>query len=403
MQWMLSYGLRSTALSTYVLSYLVIISNKMRAKLFLSTGILPAAIAGFFICTSYAAATPPVVPLLPTHLDITGTEDAKLLSTVDVSSDLKVKIYQHTLKLTARKPEAWSFVTEGLKKAGQQEMVLTVLKRSGEANDAYPKLPVQLFTQIGQLAKDNKIVSEGGYTEFKNQGFLAPQFKGLLYTPVSSAQGVPLPEDCIAVVPVTEDEMTVYQSAGPSRVMARLGRDARFFPFPSWCDRDRASSFTPAEITEMQEDPVFKSAKAQTFNLTAMQDNDKLSLRLTQKTSAMLLDLLNQLPTDTALRLALGVDPRADSLLVWESKANNNRSMIAPEGSPYHKIGITFIALLPGLKQNEILTGTDGCALMITADDFARFKKALENKDKFALPMIKGSALKDFEVDWTKE
>lgn len=374
----------------------------MAARQLLSTGILPAAIAGFLFWAQCAQATPPIVPVLPSQLDITGTQDAKLLATLDAAVGLKVKVYKHTLKLTARKPDAWSFVTDGLKAAGQQEMVLTVLQRQKEADDAYPKLPIKLFALIGQLAKDNKIVSVGGYTEFKNQGFLAPQFKGLIYTPVSIAQGVPLPDDCIAVVPVTQEEMTVYQSAGPSRVMARLGRDARFFPFPTWCDRDRTSSFTPAEIREMEEDPVFRSAKAQTYSLTAMQDKDKLSLRLTQKNSAMLLDLLKQLPKDTALRLALGVDPRADSILVWESKANNNRSMIAPEGSAYDKIGITFIALLPGLQKNEILTGTDGCALMITADDFARFKKALEHTDQFELPMIEGSALKDFVVDWTK-
>jgi hypothetical protein len=352
-----------------------------------------------------ALATPPVVPILPPKLDITGTDDAKLLETVetDIDIDLKVKVYKHKIKAASKHPEAWSFVTEGLKKAGQQEMVLTMLKRPEEPDTSYPKMPLKLFVLIDNLAKEKKIVAAGGYTEFKNQGFLAPQFKGLIYTPVINLQGVPLPDDCIAVLPITKDEMAVYQTAGPSRVLTRLGKDSHFFPFPTWCDRDRASAFSQDEINEMKEDPVFRSAKAQTYNLSAIQDKNTLSLRLTDKTADMLLDLLNQLPKDSALRLALGIDSRADALLVWESKANNSRSMIAPEGSAYHKIGITFIAILPGLKTNEILTGSDGCALMMTATDFARFKKALEHKDQFDLPMAEGSALSDFSIVWRKE
>ncbi|MBS1991052.1 MAG: DUF3480 domain-containing protein [Cyanobacteria bacterium SZAS LIN-3] len=360
------------------------------------------AIAGLYSLSSVQA-IPPSTPLLPPSMDVTGAASAELLDTVQAAPDLKVKIYKHTLHMTSKRPVVWSFVTDGLKTNGQQEMVLTVLKRSSESNDAYPRLPIKLFGLIGQLAGQGKLVTTGGYTEFKNQGFLAPQFKGLIYTPVTNLQGVPLPDNCIAVVPVTDDEITVYQTAGPSRLMARLGRDAHFYPCPTWCDRDRSSSFSPGDITEMQEDPVFRSAKAQTFALTAMQDNDQLSLRLTDKTSALLLDLLQQLPSDSALRLALGIDPRADALLVWETKQQDNRSMIAPAGSSYHKIGITFLALLPGLKKNEILTGADGCALMMTAEDFTRFKAALEKKDQFVLPMSDGSALKNFSINWSRE
>jgi len=352
---------------------------------------------------SAAQAIPPSTPLLPPNIDVTGAGAAELLDTVNAGDNLKVKIYKHTLHMTSKRPTVWSYVTEGLKKDGQQEMVLTVLKRPSESDRAYPQLPIKLFALIDQLAKQDKIVTTGGYTEFKTQGFLAPQFKGLIYTTVTNLQGVPLPDDCIAVVPITEDEITVYQTAGPSRLMARLGRDANFFPCPTWCDRDRSSAFTQGDITEMQEDPVFRSAKAQTFALTAMQDNDQLSLRLTDKTSALLLELLEQLPSDSALRLALGIDPRADALLVWETKDQDSRSMIAPAGSTYHKIGITFLALLPGLKKNEILTGADGCALMMTAEDFSRFKTALVNKDQYVLPMGDGSALKNFCISWSKE
>jgi hypothetical protein len=365
--------------------------------------VIIAALTSGLVWPGCALATPPSTPILPINLDVTGAGEAELLDTVEAASDLKVKVYKHKLRLTSKRPEAWSLVTEGLKGAGQQEMILTVLKRAEELDKDYPKLPIKLFASIGRLAKENKIVTAGGYTEFKNQGFLAPQFKGLIYISVTNLQGAPLPDDCIAIVPVTEEEMAVYQTAGPSRVMARLGRDAHFFPCPTWCDRDRASAFSQAEITEMKEDPVFRSAKAQTFSLTAIQDKDQLSLRLTDKTADLLLDLLKQLPADSALRLALGIDPRADALLVWESKDNNNHSMIAPEGSAYHKIGITFIAVLPGLAKNEILTGADGCALMMTTADFARFKAALDHKDPFDLPLAENSALKNFSIFWSKE
>ncbi|MBU6454747.1 MAG: DUF3480 domain-containing protein [Cyanobacteria bacterium REEB67] len=345
-------------------------------------------------------ALPPPTPILPSNLDITHAAEAKLIATVEANSQVKVKIYRHKVAATKNQQEAWTYVTEGLAPLGQEEIVLTVLKRANDDDQDYPQLPIKLFDSISQLARQHKTVSAGGYTEFRTSGFLGIQFKGLLYAPVPTMLGVPLPSKCVAMVPITAEEMDVYQTAGASRLMARLGRQADFFPCPTWCDRDRQSAFSDAEIAEMTEDPVFRSAKAQTYSLTATQQNQSLSLRLTEKSAALLLELLKELPEDSALRLALGVDPRADALLVWESKANGNNSIIAPEGSKVKTISVTFLALLPGLPKNEILTGNDGCAVMITKDDFARFRTALMEKSAFSLPMSDDSALKSLSIDW---
>ena len=348
-------------------------------------------------------AMPPSTPIVPTTLDITGAVNAKLIDTVNANDQLKVKIYRHKVNAVSKHPEAWTYVTQGLTKLGQQEIVLTVLLRKADTDKNYPTLPIKLFDSIGQLAAQQKIVTVGGYTEFRNNGFLGEQFKGLLYAPVPDLLGVPMPDSSIAMVPITSEEIEVYQTAGASRLMARLGRQANYFPCATWCDRDRVSSFSEAELAEMKEDPVFRTAKAQTYSLTAIQNHGALSLRLTEKSAALLHSLLDELPPDSALRLALGVDPRADALLVWESKANGNNSMIAPEGSKYKTIGMTFIALLPGLTKDEILTGNDGCALMLTHEDYDKFKKALETETSLDLAMSENSALRSFSLEWAAE
>jgi hypothetical protein len=350
-----------------------------------------------------ALALPPPTPMLPANLDITHAAEAKLIATVEANPQVKVKIYRHKVGASKNHQEAWTYVTEGLAALGQEEIVLTVLKRANDDDPDYPELPIKLFDSISQLARQQKTVSAGGYTEFRTSGFLGIQFKGLLYAPVPTMLGVPLPSHCVAMVPITAEEMDVYQTAGASRLMARLGRQADYFPCPTWCDRDRQSAFSTAEVMEMKEDPVFRSAKAQTYSLTATQKELSLSLRLTDRSAALLQDLLKELPDDSALRLALGVDPRADALLVWESKANGNNTMIAPEGSKAKTIGVTFIALLPGLPKNEILTGNDGCAVMMTKDDFARFKTALQEKSAFSLPMSDDSALKSLSIEWAQD
>jgi len=365
--------------------------------------LITASLIAVNFCCGKALAFPQNVPLLPASIDISGTSQAQLINTVNASPDLKIHIYTNSFTISNKSQDAWSYVTDGLEKVGQEEIVLTVLKGDDEQNQAFPQLPIKLFASIESLAKQKKVVNVGGYTEFRTQGFLAPQFKGLIYTRATALQGVPLPANCIAMVPVTKEEMEVYQTAGPSRVMARLGREAQFFPCPTWCDRARKSSFNLAEIAEMKDDPIFRSAKAHTFSLTALQNKDHLALKVNPKTSDLLLDLLNQLPKDSALRLALGIDPQADALLVWESKQNGNRSMIAPSSSGFKKIAITFIALLPGMSDNEILSGSDGCALMMTQSDYNRFREALTHKRQFDLKMNDKSMIKNFSIDWADQ
>lgn len=73
---------------------------------------------------------------------------------------------------------------------------------------------------------------------------------GLLYVPAQPMAAVELPADAIAAVPVPQSDLTTAQQVGTYRVLIRLGRRERYFPFPPWGARDGPPGAPPGADAE---------------------------------------------------------------------------------------------------------------------------------------------------------
>lgn len=160
-----------------------------------------------------------------------------------VPSALDVLIYNHTVP-DGKKSPAWSYVTSGLRKFGQQEIIVTILKRAEDTNENYPEEPIKFFASLPGLPKQNQLITNGARTEFSpGETFVAQQYCGLIYAKPQLFPSVPLPRGTVSGIAVTRDELSVYEKYGTTRVLARLAELTSFYPYPTWCDRDRKSVF----------------------------------------------------------------------------------------------------------------------------------------------------------------
>ncbi len=59
---------------------------------------------------------------------------------------------------------------------------------------------------------------------------------------------------------MTAEELAVFALTGPARVLARLAKRTEFYPYPTWCDRDRKSVFSQADVDAIKAEPLTHSA-----------------------------------------------------------------------------------------------------------------------------------------------
>ncbi|MBP6745116.1 hypothetical protein KA344_07760 [bacterium] len=313
---------------------------------------------------------------------------------------LSVVIYSHKLAEKNGSP-AWSFVTEGLATTGQPEMIMTIIQDNNEEIAGYPRAPEEFFKTIFALAKEGRIVHQGDYTRFGDGGheFIAPQFHGAIYLPAQSFPGVKVAQGTLAVIPLTTDELDAYEVGGPSRITGRLAHQSSYYPFPTWCDRTRASVFSAADVQAMKAEPVSHAPSESLYEAGVIEQGTRLSLSVPPKAQKRFADLVKSLPDETAVMLMLGVDPRANAFLVW---GPGDAKAVSPPGSDGSILSGAFVELLPGVSKNEFRRFGDGYVVMLTADAWSKLKTAVSGRIGFSLASTGGGDLKQFALSQPK-
>ncbi|MBK7839449.1 MAG: hypothetical protein IPJ49_17630 [Candidatus Obscuribacter sp.] len=324
----------------------------------------------------------------------------KLLRKELVTGEIFIDIYKHVLPTTPPR-SAWSIVTDGLKKHGQSEVIMTIMQEPGETDDQVPVDALLYLRLLPDLAKQNKIVRGGERTALSGREFLAPQFKGLLYVPAESFNGIELPADTLAAVPVTGPELQVWELSGPSRVMARLDKAGRYYPYLTWCDRKRESVFTQEEADTVAKSSITKSVHLLAFDAGVLRQKDKCVLYLSKAAGIKLHEDLRHVPAGAAIMLSLGVPSVANALMVWNPPGASEIDAVGPAGSDATRLAGTFIELLPGLPDNEVHIVEDGFALMLTREKWDELKECLKTGAEFDLP-LKGKSNAHFLLQWAE-
>ncbi len=332
---------------------------------------------------------------------------------------LVVRVVAHHVPAGPRSYACWTYISEGLSRVGQEELVFTLRRRRGEAEDAFPTDPIMFFRQVYSLAEQKRIVGPWAYTVFGSpRGFLGfTQHIGFAYARPEALPGVELPplESSLALTLLLPTEAEVVERVGPYRILSLLGIKNRYYPYPSWSDRDRApvADVRSFELSQLSKLPALTchgaSVRTRIPNAptaipgsrdrTAARTDDAIELRLPRGRGAELANTLRSLGTSSALTLRTDPDPQSDVRLVWEP-GQTEPLTITPDGS---LAGLMTGGFLMCVFGSGISDGArvieDGFALTCGSESWQRILNAVATEESMDLVAQKSEG-KSFLIRW---
>jgi hypothetical protein len=307
-----------------------------------------------------------------------------------IEGKLYVKLFYHEVETKEGRIKCLSYLTKGLIKVGQRELFLTI-KNNHQEYQFYPE-PMDLFRQIYMLAGNGRIVNRSDITQFGQKDLLG--WKGIVYSDVPQSIHEEIPQDSLALVLLSLDEVQAIQIFGYMRILSMLGNEKRFYPFPYWSDLNRK----PLPISQIAEKSVLTKVKGSIkmqHTTVTMRENKiifSLSLHLDKK-------FLPQevLPSSMTVAILPSLDDDTDGCLTW-SFDNSVTDAIVPNGSMGTKLGGCFLAIIPEQPNNSSKIFEDGFTLMLTKANWIKFWESLINKTDLLIPVDDDSM--DFSLVW---
>ncbi len=179
--------------------------------------------------------------LLATGLSLAAAQEkAKPLAQFEViPGDLSIRSYSHKIDAGSKRIDCFSYVTDGLERHGQHEVVLT-LPRRGLGNDVPPDV-VEIFKAIrGRVEAGGRVNAYDGLALDPGTTFLGRKGNwGLLFIPAEVFERVDIPFEALAAVLVKGDEVELLKKRLSYRIASMLGAEYRYYPCPPWSDPDR--------------------------------------------------------------------------------------------------------------------------------------------------------------------
>ena len=298
-----------------------------------------------------------------------------------VPGRLRVRVFHSEARPGVPGP-SWTYATLGFRTVGQKEMILTVLRRPGEAASAFSEDPIKFFAELHPLAVRGQLVSEGGYTSFGGSAFLGREdIRGMTYTRPDPFRSPLLQPDVLVLVPLTAPELDAVLRFGALRVLGLLGQKARAFPWPSFFDRDRASVVpgqaawaSVLEKTKVMKVPGVRAAAEFPATLTPLAGQGNLLISLPLASRSLIEEAVH--PEGEAVALATELDPQADALAIYPPGARAAAAIRAGDG-PVSRLAGTFVTFLTSTKGDFARFHEDGFAVMLGEPSWKALRESL--------------------------
>jgi len=332
---------------------------------------------------------------------------------------LFVMVFLHSLPSLAETVECWSLVSDGLLAVGQAEIVFTVKRESAEADLAYPRQLLQVYSMFHLLALRGRSVGVGGFTSIgAESGLLGrPDFRGIVYSTPQFLDGIYVAGPFLMAIILTGDEFQVAQDYGAVRATTILGRQYRFFPCAPWADRQRRSLaslkdmessilgkvgtlrvpgpvvYLEGSTVSLEHLPMTHGLSNQTVHFT----DQCVVLEVPTSARQRVEELLKGVPENIEISVLSNPDPLADAILYWSPGSNQPHS-ISAEGSRRQRIGGNFVLFVPDQSEDAVTVHEDGFVVKATAQTWKGVRASLAGGTSLRIP-AKADGLR-FEIRW---
>jgi Smad anchor for receptor activation (SARA)-like protein len=317
-----------------------------------------------------------------------SAETRVIVEKVLVPNELSVKVWAVDLESGLGGIPAWIYVSHGLVRHRQREVVIGVKREAGDKIEAPPADIFALFTTIDEAAVKMGTVNFGDRTQFGRQVALLGdrELRCVLYLPGPRIQGVDIPDGALLGSILPCDEIEAATTYGPVRLMMRLGVAAKYQPTPPFTDRKRA---------ERQADnsgSLLNNLRMSLIKgLTLVRDKDgKLWIRLALGAAREFGARAAALRPDEPLGLFAAFDPTADSYALWRPNHPGPEGVSLTVQGSGMRIGLNFIAFAPNVTKDDFKFVEDGVMMSLTNATWQKLRQAIENRETLSLPSLGG-------------
>ncbi|KAI9771252.1 MAG: hypothetical protein M1839_002836 [Geoglossum umbratile] len=313
----------------------------------------------------------------------------------------------------------WTYVSHGLNRVNQPEVVFTIRQRPNESENDYPQAPfewvklvygyagsglhLQLFEPYDFIFEDSvqivihRVValdSARKWESMKNFGMLT---HGIPIEIASLPAGA-LPKDRHHVVALTPNEAAVAREFGRTRVIGQVGLAARWFPYPPWIDRDRSDCCTMADqqgSVRVRGLPMMHISK-----FSALKIHDTIVFKIPNDKERE--NAFRAVVRDSQLSQALGFESSlhedADSGLVWKS-GQTRPEAYGIDCQSMNRINLAFFIFCPQQDKDHCIMVEDGYSLMLKDNTWKNIRSAIEGRREIVIPLADNMR---FRLEWTK-
>jgi len=311
-----------------------------------------------------------------------------------VQTKLAVTVHHHHLLGTGSHIPCWTYVSHGLSKLKQKELVFTLKLNDIDTAPTFSRSPLKIFLLLYHHALKGQRVDIGDITSLGENGLFG--FSGIGYTVgLLKANELPLPASYLSCVLLSKEEHFVAQALGLSRVIARLGYEKNRFPLLPWNDRQhRGVAFQNVLKTSMVRNLKPLRLKHCTVNLIA---GDKVVLVLSPLLQRALVDYFNAKNATSPVCLLTQFEVYHEGCLVWLPGRDSIEMNTLP-GASGELIAGSFIILAPGKEQTGATMLEDGFLMEFTSEAWTVFKNAIAKRVDESISASHGGM--DFSISW---
>jgi hypothetical protein len=309
-----------------------------------------------------------------------------------VDGELAVRVYVHEVMSKAGPVPCWTYVSEGMLKHWQKEMIFTLARDPQIDPRAFPEDPMRLMSSAYSMAAEGRTVREGGHSQLIDPVFLG--HRSIVYVRPTELPGVRIPAPSIAVVLLKDEEFEVAGKFGVNRVMVNLGRAYRHYPWPPWSDPSR--SVLPV-ASDLNSSFLMGLPLAPAPGVSVLQEGGQVVLQSVRKAAEYLREGMKDLDPGMPRVLLTDLDPTADSCLVWQP-GQEGPEAIAKQDSEGDRLAGCFIAFVPGQTADGGRICEDGYAMMLTDESWSAIRRCIETEKPLSIPG-KGGEL-GFRWNW---
>jgi len=329
--------------------------------------------------------------LLATALSISGAQKkvGPLAQVEVIPGDLSIRSYSHRIDTGSKRIACFSYVTNGLERHGQHEVVLTV-PRKGLGNDVPPDV-VEIFKSLRDAAVEgHRAGAYEGFVLEPGTSFLGRAGNwGFVLIPAQVFDGVDVPFEALAAVLVKGDETELLKKRLTYRIASMLGAEYKYYPCPPWSEPDRKPlcSAKDCEASLMAKSD-WRYAPGLSVRMSPG-SGQKSEIDLTVEMSG--LPQLNSIfanpthPDSPAFNLLTLPDPLATMRLAWFPHLGKTGIIFAIPGL-YLTGGFLLIRVKEGIEEKAEAV-EDGFELCLRPESWGRLRASMALAISNAFPL----------------